>query len=95
MSIIPLVVDDYIMVAELLGLWVMLRSNVHLDKKTIKITRMVIIMMGIIDMAEFVKKNRVLFYLPLIISAPLLYTSQWTHLFYWFDENNLYIAAGL
>ncbi len=132
MSIIPLVVDDYIMVAELLGLWVMLRSNVHLDKKTIQITRIVIIlifveavcwaverytreigyltwtriiltptiyllhpiiMMGIIDMAEFVKKNRVLFYLPLIISAPLLYTSQWTHLFYWFDENNLYIAA--
>ncbi len=37
MSIIPLVVDDYIMVAELLGLWVMLRSNVHLDKKTINI----------------------------------------------------------
>ncbi len=59
MSIIPLVVDDYIMVA------------------------------------EFVKKYRILFYLPLIISAPLLYTSQWTHLFYWFDENNLYIAAAV
>ena len=34
-----------------------------------------------------------LLYLPLLISAPLLYMSQWTHLFYWFDDQNLYIAA--
>lgn len=120
------------MVAELLGLWVMLGSNVHLSKRTITATRIVIIlifteaicwgverytreigyltmtrifltptiyllhpiiMLGIMDMAEFVQKKRLLLYLPVLISAPLLYTSQWTHLFYWFDENNLYIAA--
>ena len=120
------------MVAELLGLWVMLGSNVHLSKRTITATRIVIIlifteaicwgverytreigyltmtrifltptiyllhpiiMLGIMDMAEFVNKKRLLLYLPVLISAPLLYTSQWTHLFYWFDENNLYIAA--
>ena len=132
MSISSLVLGNYIMIAELLGLWAMLDSNVHLNKVTINKTRIVIIlifveavcwgverylrevgyltmtriiltptiyllhpmiMVGIIDMAEFVKRRRLLFMLPVIISAPFLYTSQWTHLFYWFDENNLYIAA--
>ncbi|SCX85779.1 PAS domain S-box-containing protein/diguanylate cyclase (GGDEF) domain-containing protein [Lachnospiraceae bacterium XBB2008] len=132
MSIASLTLSNYIMVAELLGLWVMLGSNVHLSKRTITATRIVIIlifteaicwgverytreigyltmtrifltptiyllhpiiMLGIMDMAEFVQKKRLLLYLPVLISAPLLYTSQWTHLFYWFDENNLYIAA--
>lgn len=132
MSIASLTLDNYIMIAEMLGLWVMLGSNVHLSKRTIKATRIVIIlifleaicwaverytreigyltvtriiltptiyllhpiiMLGIMDMAEFFKKKRLLMYLPIMISAPLLYTSQWTHLFYWFDENNLYIAA--
>ena len=121
MSIASLTLGNYIMVAELLGLWVMLGSNVHLSKRTITATRIVIIliftesifwaverytreigyltwtrilltpsiyllhpiiMLGIMDMAEFVKKNRLLLYLPVLVSAPLLYTSQWTHLFY-------------
>ena len=129
MSIASLTLSNYIMIAELLGLWVMLESNVHLNKRTITATRIVIIliftealfwaierwtreigyltytriiltptvyllhpiiMLGIMDMAEFVKKRRLLLYLPILISAPLLYTSQWTHLFYWFDSNNLY-----
>ena len=132
MSIAPLALNNYIMVVELLGLWVMLESNVHLKKRTINVTRVVIIliffealfwaverwtreigylttariiltptiyllhpviMLGIMDMAEFMEKRRILYYLPVIISAPLLYTSQWTHLIYWFDDNNLYKAA--
>ena len=131
-SIASLTLSNYIMVAELLGLWIMLGSNVHLSRRTITATRIVIIlifveaicwgverytreigyltqtriiltptiyllhpiiMLGIMDMAEFVKKHRLLLYLPVLISAPLLYSSQWTHLFYWFDEKNLYIAA--
>ncbi len=52
-----------------------------------------VIMLGIMDMAEFLKGKKFLFYLPIILSAPLLYTSQWTHSIYWFDEKNLYIAA--
>lgn len=132
MSIATLTLGNYIMVAELLGLWFLLDSNVHLKKRTIVMTRVVIllivteavcwgierytreldyltwtrilltptvyllhpfIMLGIMDMAEFLKKHKLLFYLPIIISAPLLYTSQWTHLVYWFNEDNLYIAA--
>ena len=132
MSIASLTLSNYIMVAELLGLWVMLKSNVHLKKRTITTTRIVIvlifleavfwsverwtreigylttariiltptiyllhplIMLGIMDMAEFFKKYRFLLYLPIIISAPLLYTSQWTHLIYWFNTDNLYVAA--
>ena len=132
MSIVSLALSNYIMVAELLGLWVMLDSNVHLKKRTILATRIVIllifaealcwgverylreigyltlarilltptiyllhpvIMLGIMDMAEFVRHRRLVMYLPVLISAPLLYTSQWTHLFYWFDDKNLYIAA--
>ena len=133
MSVVSLILSNYIMIAELLGLWVMLDSNVHLAKRTIKATRIVIILifveaicwaverwtreigymtytrifltptiyllhpiilLGIMDMAEFVKNRRLLLYLPVIISTPLLYTSQWTHLSYWFDDNNLYIAAN-
>ena len=132
MSVVSLTISNYIMIAEILGLWVMLDSNVHLKKRTITATRIVIILifteaifwaverwtreigyltwtriiltptiyllhpiivLGIMDMAEYLKKNRFLVYLPVLISAPLLYTSQWTHLFYWFDENNLYIGA--
>ena len=134
MSIAPLVLGNYIMIAELLGLWVMLDSNVHLKKRTINITRVVIIliffealfwgierwtreigyltytrlilsptiyllhpiiMLGIIEMAGFIKKQyRFWAYLPIIISAPLLYTSQKTHLIYWFDDKNLFIGAN-
>ncbi len=133
MSIAPLVLSNFIMIAELLGLWVMLDSNVHLSKRTIVATRSVIIlifieallwgierwtreldhltyarifltptvyllhpiiMLGIMDMADFFKDRRTLLYLPIIISAPLLYTSQWTHLIYWFTPENLYVAAN-
>ncbi len=44
MSIASLTLSNYIMVAELLGLWVMLGSNVHLSKRTIMTTRIVIIL---------------------------------------------------
>jgi hypothetical protein len=44
MSIASLTLGNYIMVAELLGLWVMLGSNVHLSKRTISVTRVVIIL---------------------------------------------------
>ena len=132
MSITPLILSNYIMIAEMLGLWALLDSNVHLKKRTINATRIVIvlifaeavcwgverwtreigyltytriilvptiyllhpiILLGIMDMAEFVKKHRFLLYLPVLISAPVLYTSQWTHLIYWIDDKNLYIAA--
>lgn len=133
MSIAPLILDNYILIAELLGLWVLLDSNVHLKKRTIDATRVVIvlilleavlwgverwtreldhltyarvfltpsvyllnpvIMLGIIEMAGFITKPRWVFYLPILVSAPLLYMSQWTHLFYWFSPDNLYISAN-
>ena len=132
MDIVPLILGNYIMIAELLGLWVMLESNAHLKQRTIRTTRIVIllilleavlwaierwtreldhltfarliltptvyllhpiIMLGIMDMAEFIDKHRVLYYVPILVSAPLLYTSQWTHLIYWFTPENLYVAA--
>lgn len=132
MGIVPLILSDYIMFAELLGLWIMLDSNVHLKKRTVSATRMVIlliflesilssiarwsggldrltmirvvltptvyllhpvIMLGIMDMAEFVQKRKVLLYVPILLSALLLYSSQWTHLVYWFSPDNQYHAA--
>ena len=39
-----MVLSDYITLAELLGLWVMLGSNVHLSRRTIAATRVVIIL---------------------------------------------------
>ena len=132
MNTVSLVLNNYIMIAELLGLWLMLKSNVHLKARTIRMTRVVIIMifaeamlwavgrwtseldhltvariiitptvyllhpviiLGILDMTEFMKKYRLYLYLPVIISAPLLYSSQWTHLIYWFTPDNEYVAA--
>lgn len=133
MSIGSLILGDYITIAALLGLWVMLDSNVHLKKRTISITRVVIILilcevllssilqitrgldhltfarilltptvfllylviiLGIMDMAEFIKKHRLLLFLPVLISAPLLFFSQWTHLIYYFSPDNRFIPAG-
>ncbi|MCR5603720.1 MAG: hypothetical protein K6G27_08470 [Lachnospiraceae bacterium] len=44
MSIATLTLNNYIMVAGLMGLWVMLESNVHLKKRTIAVTRIVILL---------------------------------------------------
>lgn len=44
MSAVSLVLDNYIMLAVLPGLWVLLGSNVHLKRKTIRITRVVMIL---------------------------------------------------
>ena len=44
MSVVSLTLGNYIMIAELLGLWVMLESNVHLKKRTIMVTRGVILL---------------------------------------------------
>ena len=132
MGVVSLALNNYITIAELLGLWVMLGSNVHLKRRTIAVTRIVIIlifaeavleaimqwsagldhltytriiltptvylfhpiiMLEIMEMAEFVKKHRFLFYLPILISAPLLYSTHWTHLIYWFTPENAYVAA--
>ncbi len=129
MNILSFVLSDYIMFAELLGLWIMLESSVHLEKRTISATRMLIllifleavlsafeqwtrlfdhltfarilltptvylihplIMLGLIEMAGMWKKHRMLLLTPVLISAPLLYTSQWTHLIYWFSPDNTY-----
>ena len=131
-SIASMVLSNYIMVAELLGLWVLLQSSVHLKPRTIAITRVVIIlifaeavlgiaeqwaagldhltyarifltptvnllhpiiMLGIMEMAELVEKRRPLFALPIVISIPLMYTTQWTHLIYWFTPENTYMAT--
>ena len=133
MGIATLVLNDYITVAELLGLWVLLESSVHLKWRTIAVTRTVIIlifveavlsailqwtagldhltytmiiltptvhllhpiiMLGIMDMAEFIKEHKPLYYLPILASVPLLYSTQWTHLIYWFSPNNNYVAAN-
>ena len=105
-SIASLILNEYITIAELLGLWVLLGSNVHLKRQTIKVTRIVIVlifleavlsvivqwtagldhltyariiltptvyllhpivMLGIMEMAEYVGKRRLLFYLPILI----------------------------
>jgi hypothetical protein len=43
-DIVPLILGNYIMIAELLGLWVMLESNAHLKQRTIRTTRIVILL---------------------------------------------------
>ncbi|HAM16470.1 MAG TPA: hypothetical protein DCP91_11580 [Eggerthellaceae bacterium] len=132
MDIAALVLSDYITLAELLGLWVMLGSNVHLSRRTITATRFVIIlifaeallsiivrwaaqldyptyarifltptvwllhpviMLEMMGITQFAQKRRFLLYLPILISAPLLYSSQWTHLIYWFSPDNQYMSA--
>jgi diguanylate cyclase (GGDEF)-like protein len=51
-------------------------------------------MLQIMDMMEYIKDHKSLFYLPILISAPLLYSTQWTHLVYWFSSSNQYVPAN-
>ena len=47
MSVISLTLSNYIMIAEMLGLWVLLDSNIHLKRRTINVTRCVIVLIFI------------------------------------------------
>lgn len=131
MTISQLILNHYIMLAEIAGLWLMLDTGVHVSKKTITATRGVMllilleavlwsleqwtqtfselsltrpmltatiyllhpmILVGIMDMAQLVTEMKVWITAPIIISVPLLYTSQWTHFIFWYDEANRYHA---
>ncbi|MCR5545716.1 MAG: response regulator [Lachnospiraceae bacterium] len=131
MSIVEFIMNHYIMIAELLGLWGMLDIGVHLNKRTVSVTRTVIflifiesivwyiefclrdystlslwrpiltatiyllqplILMAIMEIYAPIKKHKFLLYLPLVISAVILYTSQWTHLVFYYTADNKYLG---
>lgn len=55
-----------------------------------------ITLIGIINMIEPDKKlftNRVI--IPLVLYIVIMYSSQWTHFVYWFDENNKMMTNGI
>ena len=56
MSVISLTLSNYIMIAEMLGLWVLLDSNIHLKRRTINVTRCVIVLIFI--EAKYRRTNR-------------------------------------
>ncbi len=121
--------DHYIMLAELLGLWAMIDTGVHVKPRTARYTRYVIvtifveailwslerwtqsfetlslarplltatiyllhpiILILIMEMPAPSDKRRWPVLLPLLISIPILYTSQWTHAIFWYTKDNLY-----
>ena len=49
-----------------------------------------IIMLVVIHLTEIADRYVRWLSIPVIISAPVLYTSQWTHLIFWMTEDNLY-----
>ena len=76
MNIVSLTLSNYIMVAELLGLWVMLGSNVHLKKRTIIVTRGVIILIFVEAVLWAIERGtREIGYLTMtrIILTPTIY----------------------
>ena len=129
MYILEFLLEHYIMLAELIGLWLLMDSGIHLTKKTILVTRIVIIliftesvlwslelwtrsfetlsiarpilsstiyllhpaiMIGIIGMGDGIRKQKMWIHIPITISIPLIYTSQWTHLIFWYTADNVY-----
>jgi GGDEF domain-containing protein len=129
MYILEFLLEHYIMLAELIGLWLLMDSGIHLTKKTVLATRIVIIliftesvlwslelwtrsfetlsiarpilsstiyllhpaiMIGIIGMGDGIRKQKMWIHIPITISIPLIYTSQWTHLIFWYTEDNVY-----
>ncbi|MCR4635898.1 MAG: hypothetical protein K5754_06665, partial [Butyrivibrio sp.] len=44
MYILEFLLEHYIMLAELIGLWLLMDSGIHLTKKTVLVTRIVIIL---------------------------------------------------
>nr|MCR5624979.1 hypothetical protein [Lachnospiraceae bacterium] len=133
MEALKIIAVNYIMLAELAGLWAMLDAGVHTKRRTVIVTKIVIllilleailwsleqwtqtftrlslarpfltatiyilhpiIMVCILQMVDMIKKGRFLLWVPIIISAPLYYSSQWTHVIFWYNEDNHYDSVG-
>lgn len=129
MFFLEFLLDHYIMIAEVISLWLLLDSGIHLTRKTIVITRITIIlillesvlwsvenwtrsfenlsiarplltsviyllhpaiMIGIIAMGDGIPAKKRWILLPFIISIPIIFTSQWTHLIFWFTQDNVF-----
>ncbi|MCR5624515.1 MAG: GGDEF domain-containing protein [Lachnospiraceae bacterium] len=134
MDISTYLLGHYIMLVELIGLWAMVSMGVHINTRTVIVTRYVIIMIfvesilwsiekwtqdfeklsparpiltstiylmfpiiviAVMEMLEPIGRKMAWIFIPFIISVPLIYTSQWTHLFFWYTEDNKYIANGI
>ena len=132
MDFLKFIMEHYIMLAELVGLWGMLDISVHLDVRTIRVTRCVIllilaeailwsleqwtqtfetlsiarpmltatiylihpvILIGIMEMTEPFTKKWLWIFIPLGISAPLFYTSQWTQIVFSYSATNNYYGG--
>lgn len=55
----------------------------------------VTLLMQIITTHEFSRRNLLILSIPEIICIPLFFSSQWTHLVFWFHENNHYAGGPL
>lgn len=134
MSIMDYITENYVMLAELLGLCILLQVSVHVPRRTIFYTRIatgllfldsvlynvelwtrdfetlslwrpiltaaiyslqpIILLIGMQITAPLTKRFLWIF-IPEIISIPLCFTSQWTHLVCYYTEDNHYHGGVL
>nr|MCR4673702.1 diguanylate cyclase [Lachnospiraceae bacterium] len=51
-----------------------------------------LILIAIMEISAPIKRHRVVLYVPMVVSAVILYTSQWTHLIFWYTDDNKYLG---
>lgn len=133
MGIMNFLLDHYVMIISVIGLWSMTNISVHVKPQTLRATRVTIILIlleailwsieqwtqtfttptiaralltatiyllhpiiliAMMNIPEQVGiKRQILLVLPIIISAFVLYSSQWTHLVFWIKGNNTWTGA--
>ena len=137
MLFLEFVSDNYVMIYELIGLFVLLGFSVHISKKSKRLHQIalifliletfafymerwtqtfeelsiwrplltsliysiypliLIILMQITSTHTLSRKIILLLLIPEFISVPLYFTSQWTHIVYYYHEDNTYAGGAI
>ncbi len=132
MTVIEYLIDNFVFIYELIGLFIIIGIGVHISERTKKLTTAVIILivvetavfrierwthtfetlsllrpmltaanysiypvilvllMQITVSKGFSRKRLLILLIPEFVCVPLFFTSQWTHLIFYFHENNSY-----
>lgn len=134
MFLVNYVLHNYVMLAELFGLWIITHVSVHVSKKSAIFTRLSlalllldsvlynlelwtqdfptvtplrwiltatiyfiqpVILLMTMQLTVPMKKNLLVLFIPIIVTFPVYYTSQWTRLVFSFTGDNHYEGGPL
>ena len=83
MSLMNYILEHYIMLTEIIGLWALLILGVH-----------PIITYAMMETVAPLKKKSKILLIPLLIYVPVIFTSQWTHWIFYITSDNHWSGNG-